>query len=43
MFENEKGARLGTPAALRVLIQPIGRGTIKAVIGLCTSPSSASP
>jgi hypothetical protein len=43
MFEKENGAKLGVPAVLRVLIQPIGRGTTSAVMGLCKSPNSSRP
>jgi hypothetical protein len=43
MFENENGARLGVPAELRVLIQPIGRGTTSAVMGLWEKPNSSRP
>ena len=32
------GARLTTPSRLTVEIQPIGRGTTSAVIGLCDRP-----
>jgi hypothetical protein len=32
------GARFTTPARLMVDIHPIGRGTTRAVIGLCDSP-----
>ena len=41
--ENEKGARLAIPCSLIVLIQPIGRGTTSAVIGLCDRPARESP
>ncbi len=33
-LKNENGARLGTPAADSVPIQPIGRGTIRPVLSL---------
>src|SRR5579885_1299716 len=39
-LKNEKGARFAMPAGDKVLIQPIGRGAIKASHGLCRRPAA---
>ena len=35
MLKKLYGARLTTPAGLMVVIQPIGRGTTRLVVGSC--------